>query len=680
MTKHSGQSHVRTKIRWGILGIFALLGVAFSFDFPEFVNTQIQAANRMLPLAIPSISGKPFSLGLDLQGGAHLIYKADVNQFADEERGDALEGVRDVIERRVNAFGIGESNVQTTKVGDEHRLVVELPGVTDVQAAIAMIGETPILEFKEENTVPPRELTGEEQQQIIEYNSDAKKRASDLLFKIQSGESFDALAKESSEDQQSKNNNGYVGFIGDTPQYEGIVEVLAKLQEGEIPKTVVESPEGYNIVRLGKTRDGETKVEASHVLICFLGAEKCADPKYTKEEAEQKAKELFEQANADNFSDLAKEFSTEPGAEETGGALGVFGKGLFTPAFEDAAFQAKVGEIIGPILTEFGYHIIYKTNEAPTKEYELSRILIRTLAPENILPPPDPWMNTGLSGKQLDRAEIVSDQQTGQIQVSLQFDEEGTTLFADITKRNVGKPVAIFLDGEPISIPRVQQSITSGQAVITGNFTLEDARVLSQRLNAGALPVPVELISQQSVGATLGAESLQKSLMAGIIGVLLVMLFMVLYYRFPGLLSVIALCVYVFFTLALFKFVGVTLTLAGIGGFILSIGMAVDANVLIFERLKEELQDGKSLKAAIEEGFLRAWPSIRDGNLSTLITCLVLMWFGSGFVQGFAITLFIGILTSMFSAITVTRVMLRFVAPWFRAGTWFFLGAKNKDI
>src|SRR3989338_7605971 len=206
MTKHSGQSHVRTKIRWGILGIFALLGVAFSFDFPEFVNTQIQAANRMLPLAIPSISGKPFSLGLDLQGGAHLIYKADVNQFADEDRGDALEGVRDVIERRVNAFGIGESNVQTTKVGDEHRLVVELPVVTDVQAAIAMIGETPILEFKEENTVPPRELTVEEQQQIIEYNSDAKKRASDLLFKIQSGESFDALAKESSEDQQSKNN------------------------------------------------------------------------------------------------------------------------------------------------------------------------------------------------------------------------------------------------------------------------------------------------------------------------------------------------------------------------------------------------------------------------------------------------------------------------------------------
>ncbi|MBT7929685.1 SecD/SecF family protein translocase subunit, partial [Candidatus Peregrinibacteria bacterium] len=206
--------------------------------------------------------------------------------------------------------------------------------------------------------------------------------------------------------------------------------------------------------------------------------------------------------------------------------------------------------------------------------------------------------------------------------------------------------------------------------------------LLSQRLNAGALPVPVNLVSQQTVGATLGASSLNASIKAGIVGILLVMLFMTLFYRLPGLISVIALTIYISLTLAVMKLIGVTLTLAGIAGFILSIGMAVDANVLIFERLKEELQDGKSLKSAVEEGFLRAWTSIRDGNVSTLITCVLLMFFGSSFVKGFAITLGIGVLLSLFSAITVTRMMLRFVVPWFKEhGNLFFLGAKkNSDV
>jgi len=187
------------------------------------------------------------------------------------------------------------------------------------------------------------------------------------------------------------------------------------------------------------------------------------------------------------------------------------------------------------------------------------------------------------------------------------------------------------------------------------------------------------LIAQQTVGATLGAKSLQSSLYAGIVGILIVMVFMLLYYRLPGLLSVIALTLYVALVLALFKLIGVTLTLAGIAGFILSIGMAVDANVLIFERLKEELQEGKSLKAAVEEGFIRAWTSIRDGNISTLITCILLIWFGSSFVQGFAVTLAIGILISMFSAISVTRIMLRFIVPWFKSeANWLFLGAKKE--
>jgi preprotein translocase subunit SecD len=231
----------------------------------------------------------------------------------------------------------------------------------------------------------------------------------------------------------------------------------------------------------------------------------------------------------------------------------------------------------------------------------------------------------------------------------------------------------------PISVPTVQQTITDGRAVISGSFDLAEARLLSQRLNAGALEVPIELILQQTIGASLGAESLARSLKAGIIALILVMIFMMIYYRLPGVLSVIALGLYLSVTLALFKLIGVTLTLAGIAGFILSIGLAVDANVLIFERLKEELKAGKSLKAAVEEGFLRAWTSIRDGNISTLITCALLIWFGSSFVQGFAVTLAIGILISIFSAITVTRTMLRFIVPWFEGKKmWAFLGANSK--
>ena len=209
---------------------------------------------------------------------------------------------------------------------------------------------------------------------------------------------------------------------------------------------------------------------------------------------------------------------------------------------------------------------------------------------------------------------------------------------------------------------------------------MQEARLLAQRLNTGALPVPIELISQQAIGASLGAESLQKSLKAGFIAIVLVMLFMIFYYRLPGVLATLSLTLYISLVLAVFKGIGVTLTLAGIAGFILSIGMAVDANILIFERVKEELKAGKSLKAAVEEGFLRAWTSIRDGNISTLITCVLLVGFGSSFVQGFAATLSIGVLLSMFSAITITRAFLRFVVPWFsRYGSWLFLGYSNKE-
>ena len=270
---------------------------------------------------------------------------------------------------------------------------------------------------------------------------------------------------------------------------------------------------------------------------------------------------------------------------------------------------------------------------------------------------------TGLSGKNLTRASVVFEQQgMGSPQVSLEFDDEGRKLFAEVTERNVGKRVAIMIDGVIISAPVVQEKITEGNAVITGNFTIDEAKELARNLNQGALPVPIELVSRQTVGATLGQESVQKSIVAGLIGLLAVAIFMIGYYRVPGLLATLALLIYAIIALAIFKLIPVTLTLAGVAGFIMSIGMAVDANVLIFERLREELRAGRDLKVAIEAGFQGAWSSIRDSNISSIITCIILYAFGSSLVKGFALTLGIGVAVSMFSAITITRSFLRLAA------------------
>ncbi len=234
-------------------------------------------------------------------------------------------------------------------------------------------------------------------------------------------------------------------------------------------------------------------------------------------------------------------------------------------------------------------------------------------------------------------------------------------MFKEITERNVGKRLAIFLDGEPITVPVVQTIIADGRAVITGSGDISEAKELAKRLNAGALPVPIELISQEKVGASLGATSLKKSLTAGLLGMGLVSGFMLTLYLICGLVAVISLSFYTVAIVAVFKILGITLTLSGIAGFILSVGMAVDANILIFERIKEELREGRPVKMAISNGFKRAWPSIRDGNISTLITCVVLTSLGTGMVKGFAITLGIGITLSMFTAVFVTRNILEFL-------------------
>lgn len=264
---------------------------------------------------------------------------------------------------------------------------------------------------------------------------------------------------------------------------------------------------------------------------------------------------------------------------------------------------------------------------------------------------------TNLTGEYVVGAQLAFDQTTQQPQVAISFNDTGSKIFEQMTAKNVGKPLAIFLDNQLISAPVVQQMISGGQAVITG-VTLDEAKQLVQRFNAGALPAPIKLVDQLTINPTLGADSLKKGLIAGLAGTLLVMLFMLIYYRKLGIFACLALIIYIALTLGVFKLISITLTLAGLAGFILTIGMAVDANILIFERVKEEMKRGLSFGAAIQEGFRRAWPSIRDSNSSTLITAVILWFFTSSFVKGFALTLGVGVLISLFSAITTTRLFL----------------------
>ncbi len=276
------------------------------------------------------------------------------------------------------------------------------------------------------------------------------------------------------------------------------------------------------------------------------------------------------------------------------------------------------------------------------------------------------FVPTALNGRYVQGAQVGFNQTTRMPEIDFTLNTDGAKIFDDVTKSNIGKPICIFVDGQYIipdsqadSCPTVNDEIPNGKAVISGNFTLQRVQQIVQRFNAGALPAPITLINQQTISPDFGKNALDTSVFAGIIGTLAVMLFMIIYYRKLGLFAAAALCMYIALTLAVFKIVPVTMTLSGIAGFILSIGMAVDANVLVFERTKEELKKGLSHVSAIDEGFKRAWTSIRDSNISTMITAAVLYYLTSSFVRGFALALFLGVVMSMFSAITITRTMLR---------------------
>ena len=400
----------------------------------------------------PTLAKYAFKLGLDLNGGTELTYKADTSKIKSGNITDAMSSLRDVIERRINIFGVSEPVVQVENPGlvtgnNEHRLIVELPGVTNIEQAVALIGKTPQLEFK---TIKPE-------------------------------------------------------------------------------------------------------------------------------------------------------------------------------------FQNMTSDQLAATTTDI-------------------------------------FASTGLDGQYLSGAELQftnggNGQLAGQATVGITFNTEGKNLFAQITKDNVNKVLAIFLDGKVISSPVVREEIADGKAVISGNFTPDEAKSLVRDLNYGSLPVPIELITTQTIGASLGTDAKTSGVKAGIVGFLLIVIFLIFWYRLPGIIAGLSLVIYVVLSLAVFKLIPVTFTAAGIAGFILSIGMAVDANILIFERMKEELKRGKSLHDSLHEGFTRAWLSIRDSNVSSIITAIILFWLGTSSIKGFALTLGLGVVISMFTAITVSRTFLFAIAP-----------------
>ncbi|MBI2550925.1 protein translocase subunit SecD [Candidatus Uhrbacteria bacterium] len=622
----------------------------------------------------PMLADAPFRLGLDLQGGTHLVYEADMKEIPQADRSAALEGVRDVIEQRVNAFGVSEPVVQTITTGGTYRIAAELAGVMDVSEAIKLIGETPVLEFKEPGEAVAEELTDAEKTELETKQKEERAKAEEILANAKAGTNFNGLVAEFSIDETKETKQGILDGIGARGLYQPIGEAIDRIKpaKGVVLPEVVESLEGLNVIKFMEPAD-TNEMQLFHLLVCYEGAQRCAQP-IPEIEANTKINSLKARATVENFAELVKNNSTDTSSED--GALGwVVPTDPIDAVFLAAAQALKKGEISAPVKTQFGYHLIYKADERVVRTSKIQRVLLPLSQPRDVAKNVSPWKNTGLSGRQLSRATVQFNSQTGQPHVALQFDDEGGKLFGELTSKHVGETIAIFLDGQPISIPVVQEAIFGGQAIITlgQNAQLEEAKLLAQRLNAGALPVPITLLSQQTVGPTLGAVSLQKSIQAAFFGFLFVALYMLFFYRLGGLVAVVALLFYAAINLAVYRLFGVTMTLAGIAGLVLSLGMAVDANVLILERFKEEYASGRDFGSAIDEAFKRAWTAVRDGNLTTLIASGILYYFSSSFIRGFALTLSIGVILSMVSAFWISRSYLRTVlsVAFLRSASFF---------
>ena len=539
------------------------------------------------------------SLGLDLQGGSHLIYQA-LNPETGSSEGitsDQMESLSKTIERRINSSGLGEPIIQ---IFGEDRLLIQLPGIKDPGRAKSLIGETARLEFKHRTTdVVPKPVTYVTSKDVISVTAD--------------GFSNDKILQSDSENQSTD-----TASEGTAEFYESIVieftdEGSAKFTElwMSLLESVTKSMESQ--------QESGTPLTPSRLSVNITGAESLRFDviglQIVRLEEENSNKFVFALPSSDN-------------------------QGTSTISIEEA--RSKLGK-------------------TPTVDFQLSEGYID----EDI----------GLSGDDLESAYPSQHQSSGVPIVNIEFNERGSKEFGRLTtdiyakqqSTGVRDQIAIILDGKELIAPVVNSPITQGTAIIQGpDFTIERVKDLALLLESGRLPVPIQLIQERDVDAMLGADSLRKSVVAGITGLCLVLLFMILYYRLPGLMASFSLLIYAVIVLAIFKLIPVTLTLSGVAAAILSVGMAVDANILIFERMKDELRSGRTMLSSVNIGFNRAWPAIRDGNVSTLITCAILYWFsdqlGATIVQGFAITLAIGVMISMFTAITITRTFMRVVA------------------
>ncbi|MFA6435936.1 MAG: peptidylprolyl isomerase, partial [Candidatus Gracilibacteria bacterium] len=732
------------KRRLALIALIVVMAIGLGFfDLPY--STQ----QKILPfLANPTetensgfLAEQKIHLGLDLQGGTQLDYKIDLSRVAEADRQIVIDGVFEVITKRVNGLGVAEPNIYRSTVADEEHIVVELAGIKDIEKAKEIVGKTIQLEFKEENQNP---TMSESEIQIIENT------AQSALDRILDGENFNAVAKEAELEDPTRVtyfSSGEESYTFASNMNADFLPYLNSVEIGNTVSNLIQTNDGYTvdasgnlvpldgfyIVNLIDRREGEKtvttekEVRASHILIAYEGASGSSATR-TKEEAQTLAEELHTRLtdNGEDLATLANEFSDDPSGKATGGDLEFFKSGDMVPAFEETAFSMNIGDISQVVETEYGFHIIQVTDikeatetTTPETEYNIEKIYFATT--------PDPWSPTALTGEHFVRANVEFNQNY-EPYVSIQFNDEGATLFEELTGSNINKRLAIFVGGQLISAPNVNEKIGGGSAQISGQFTIEEATNLARDLNTGAIPAPIILVGQSTIGASLGQEALDASLFAGLIGVLILMTFMLLYYRLPGLLANIALCIYSIMlifvikvampiALALIISLGIfcilvsiilksdesiwekmlsfllacfilffftyllanpiTLTLAGVAGVVLSIGMAVDANILIFERIKEELHNGRPLSGAVEIGFDRAWSSIRDSNFSSLITCAILIYFGSSITKGFAINLALGILISMFTAITITRTFLRTVVGT-KLGANNFLMCKPK--
>ncbi|MBI3618465.1 protein translocase subunit SecD [Candidatus Peregrinibacteria bacterium] len=502
----------------------------------------------------------------------------------------------------------------------------------------------------------------------------------------------------------AKSETGAIYAFHDSTSLDAVVNTriagsLRALQPGDLKSVSMEDGSAH-LLFLRHLLKGTQVVAVSHILVSYKGASKApASVTRTKDQAFVRAQELKARLDAGAaFTQLARRESDGPSAKQ-GGSLGEIAPGEEPPSFDQVAFHLAPGNVSNPVETQFGYHLIRVDKAAATKPDNASYDDL-TITGTNALPRadglirrlksggvrsqepaieirslffslvPTGWKDTALDGKHFRTAAVSLDPVTNIPVVQIAFDDEGAKLFQELTKANISKRIAIFVGGQLVSAPVVQQEIAGGLAVITGSQGIQEAQRLAQDLNTGAIPAPIHLVGQYTVEATLGSAALKTSLQAALVGTIALMLYMILIYRFLGVVADAALLIYAVLLFALLKlpflrlFGGdfVVLTLAGMAGIILSIGMAVDANVLVFERMKEELRKGKMVKTAVETSFKHAWPAIRDSNVSTIITCGILFTIGTSIVRGFAVTLGIGVFLSLFTSVTITRWMLRKVA------------------